>query len=97
MVTKRVQITFDEGLPLGTHGSFVYEKRRWIAVPLDKWTETVTVTDRLLGVLARVRAQLTQWVGIHPVDAARTVMILQVLEAAEASALIHEKQRAQTS
>jgi hypothetical protein len=94
MTVKRVQVTFDNSLPLGTRGTFIHEKQLWIAVPMDKWTETVSVTDRLLGIVSRVRTQLTQWVGTRPEDSARIVPVLQILAAAEA--LVHEKQKAQT-
>lgn len=94
MAVKRVQVTFDNSLPLGTRGTFIHDKQLWIAVPMSKWTDTVGVTDRLLGIVSRVRAQLTQWVGARPEDSARIVPVLQILAAAEA--LVHEKIEAQT-
>ena len=65
-VVKRVNITFRDGLPLGTHGSFKYDGQSWIAIPLEKYTAIVTVTDRLIGHLNDIRGQLTRWVTARP-------------------------------
>jgi predicted type IV restriction endonuclease len=82
-VTKRVNVTFRDGLPLGTRGSFKYDGRSWIAVPLDKYQRITTVTDRLIGTLNIIRTQLTHWVTSHPEDAERVVMILMTIAQAE--------------
>ena len=95
MAIKRVQITFSDSLPLGTHGTFKHQGKHWIAVPADKWTRTVTVTDRLLGIVARGRGYLTQWISSRPEDAQRVLGVLEILAGAEE--LVHEKQKAQTS
>jgi hypothetical protein len=94
-VVKRLSITFDDGLPLGVHGSFSYEGERWIAVPLTKYTNILNVTDRAIGILNHTRDQLTRWVNAHPEDAERVVMILQTLSHADTQELVHEKTRAQ--
>jgi hypothetical protein len=82
-VVRRVNVTFRDGLPLGTHGSFKHEGEWWIAVPVDKHTRIVTVTDRLIGALNIIRTQLTHWVTVHPEDAERVVMILTTIAQAE--------------
>ena len=97
MTVKRVQVTFDNSLPLGTRGTFIHDKQLWIAVPMDKWTATVTVTDRLLGITGRARTALTQWMRGQVAssgDVARILGVLEILSTAEE--LVHEKQKAQT-
>lgn len=98
-VTKRVTVTFHDGLPLGTRGIFTHQGQRWIAIPMEKYTRIVTVTDRLIGALNTIRGQLTRWVSAHPQDAERVVMILTVVAHAEEAArqATVDKAEAQTS
>ena len=97
MTVKRVQVTFDNGLPLGTHASFTHQGQRWIAVPATKYTAIVTVTDRLLGIIGRGRTALTHWINGQVTSSGDMARILGVLEIlATADELVHEKQKAQT-
>jgi len=93
-VRKRLVVTFNDGLPLGTHGVFTYEGQKWIAVPLPKWQAVLAVADRMVSVLNRGRAQLTRRVSVHPESAPWIVPILQTLATDE---LVSEKIKAQTS
>lgn len=98
-VTKRIEVTFRDGLPLGTNGMFRYDGRKWIAQPFEKHIATLTVTDRLIGVLDNIREQMTQWVAAHPGDAERVVMLLNTIARADeiARQATIDKAEAQTS
>jgi hypothetical protein len=98
-VTKRINVTFRDGLPLGTRGSFTHGGQRWIAVPLEKYSAITAVTDRLLGIIGNIQGQMTRWVTAHPEDAERVVMILAAVARAEEAAqqAADDKTRARTS
>lgn len=93
-VSKRLAVTFDDGLPLGTRGAFTYQGERWIALPLTKYQSILHAADRMTGRLARVRGALTRRIGSHPGDAG---WILPILAGSDPEALIREKIEAQTS
>ncbi len=98
-VTAQQKLTFKTGLPLGRHATFTHEGQRWIAVPQDKYRAIVTVTDRLLGAIDKIRGQATRWVSAHPEDAQRVLMLLRVI--AHTDTIINEsrsdKAKAQTA
>jgi hypothetical protein len=94
---KRLKVTFSDGLPLGTHASFTHEGERWIAVPLAKYNSVLAVTDRLIGVLGRVRGALTHVIGAFPSDAQQIGRILDILAIADTDGLARDKAKAQTS
>jgi hypothetical protein len=93
-VRKRLVVTFDDGLPLGTHGVFTHEGQKWIAVPLPKYNAILAAADRMVSVLNRARTQLTRRVSSNPDSAVWIVPILQTLATDE---LVSEKIKAQTS
>ena len=95
-VEKRLKVTFHDGLPMGSRGTFTYEGERYIAVPFDKYREILSVSDQLLAIVSLVRTRLTKWVGAHPDDAERVVFILQTLAAADTVEIIHDKAKAHT-
>lgn len=98
-VTAQRKITFKTGLPLGRHATFTHEGQRWIAVPQDKYVAIVTVTDRLIGTLNRVREDITRLLAGHPEDATRITRMLQIIAAAHAAtaAAAVDKVKAQTA
>lgn len=75
-VTKRLQVTFNTGLPLGTRGTFTHDGQRWIAVPADKYHRLTALIDRSLGVLDGIERHMTNWVAGHPHDTERVGMLL---------------------
>ena len=77
--TKSVKVTFTEGeLPGGRHATFKVGKEQWTAWPNSKHAANMTIIDRLIGALSRVRVQCINWLNAWPQDAQRV--------AAEASA-----------
>lgn len=84
-VTRKLTVTFNDGLPLGTHASFKHESQHWIAFPLDKHQRILTVTDRLIGIMGRFQRELTNWLQQHPEDAGRVGMLLGLLARADAT------------
>lgn len=85
-MTAQRKLTFKTGLPLGYHATFTHQGQRWIAVPQSKYRDIVTVTDRLIGALDKIRGQATRWISAHPDDAARTMMLLAVIGHADQAA-----------
>lgn len=82
-ITKRTQIVFSTGLPLGRRGTFTHEGQRWIAVPQTKYQAITTVTDRLTGALAAVQRDITALLAAHPGDTDRINTILGILARAD--------------
>jgi hypothetical protein len=93
-VSKRLAVTFNDGLPLGTHGSFTYKGERWIAVPLVKYNRILAATDRTLAALSKIRARVVKRVSTHPADAE---WIVPALSETDINKLVTEKIEAQTS
>ena len=78
-VTKRLAVTFRDGLPIGERGEFTYDKQRWVAYPARRYTAILTVLDRLLGAHAGVQRELLRLLSDHPEDAARVARILGIV------------------
>lgn len=78
-VTKRVNVTFNTGLPLGTRGTFTHDGQRWIAIPHSKYQRIGAVMDRTIGALDWIRGDLTRWLASNPADTTRVAMILAVI------------------
>lgn len=97
-VVKKVSVSFNDGLPLGTHATFKHNGEMWTAFPSKKYAAITTVTDRLIGALANIRGQMTRWVSSHPEDAERVVMILQTIARANEfeQQAIQDKTKART-
>jgi len=93
-VQKRLVVTFNDGLPLGVHGAFTYEGQKWIAVPLKKYNAIQNASDKLVSVLARMRALLTRRIVSHPDQA---TWIVPALAEIDIDRLVREKIEAQTS
>jgi hypothetical protein len=75
-VTKSVKVTFAQSLPMGTRGTFTHEKELFIAYPAKKQSEIFAINTRLVGILAAVKEDMTQWLNDHPDDAMRIVGIM---------------------
>lgn len=84
--TKSKKITFMTGLPIGTRGHFTHEGERWIAVNQTKYVATLTVCDRLIGIMNSIRGEATQWLAANPGDVARAGMLLAVIARADEAA-----------
>lgn len=82
-VTKRLNVTFNTGLPLGTRGTFTLDGQRWIALPDDKYQRIGAVMDRMIGALTWIRDELTRWLAANPGDATRIAAILAVIARAD--------------
>lgn len=83
-VTKKLTVTFNDGLPLGIHATFKHEGQHWVAFPAEKQTRITTVSDRLIGILSRLQNELTAWLSnTNPKDTERITRILGILALAE--------------
>ena len=85
-ITKTLKVTFRHGLPAGRTATFKHEKEMWIAVPLEKNQAILTVTDNLLGAIARIKRQATCMLSTNPEDVARLGQILAIINQAEHAA-----------
>lgn len=93
--TKTVtrKITFNDGLPLGVHATFMHEGERWIAHPLTKYRKIATVMDRMLGLHSHMVKTMILWVNSWPEDGERVARIMEIAQSARAEgrALAMEK------
>lgn len=83
--TATRKVTFHDGRPLpkGTHATFRENDELWIAVPITKYTNFLTVLDNNIGVLASVRDECVRWLSAHPEDVARVGMLLAIIARAD--------------
>jgi hypothetical protein len=56
--TRSKKVTFTTSLPLGAAAHFTDGNIPWIAVPAPKYADLCSVTDRLIGAVARALVQL---------------------------------------
>ena len=73
---KRIEVTFSDHLPLGTHGHFKHGGAHWIALPAKKLSRITAVIDRYVGIFAAVQRDTLRILNDHPQDAARIAEIL---------------------
>lgn len=76
-VSKRIDVTFGTGLPLGTHASFRHQGEIWIAFPAAKNARILSIIDRMLGIFTRVTTDMVRIINDHPEDTPRIVKILE--------------------
>ena len=76
-VTKSVKVTFANGLPMGTRGTFTYEKELWIAYPAKKNQQLFSVTNRMLNIYDAITDDMIRWINERPGD---TDLVLRVME-----------------
>ena len=88
MNTKSVKITFADGLPLGTRGTFRRDGQWWIALPMSKYQRITAVIDRLLGVHAGIASEMLRWINARPQDAE---LITHVLERTALARSVHRR------
>lgn len=74
--TEKVAVTFHDGLPIGTRGTFTHNGQRWIALPHNKYVRIVSAIDRLIGALAGIQDDMLRMINDHPADAVRIASIL---------------------
>jgi hypothetical protein len=65
-ITKKLTVTFDAGLPMGTCARFKHEGEIWIAYPAKKNTRILTVIDRLLGIYGGMTDDIVRCLNNHP-------------------------------
>jgi predicted type IV restriction endonuclease len=82
-VTKRVQVTFSVGLPLGHSARFTHNGELWIAYPAPKQKAIKALIDRLIGNLAHIQDQMIHWLSAKPDDADRVAMLLKAIASAD--------------
>lgn len=78
-VVKRLQVTFNDGLPIGKHATFRLDGELWIAYPQTKNRNLHAAVDRLIAVCRRTQRHLSQWIAQHPDDADRLAFGLKTL------------------
>lgn len=76
-ITKSLKVTFANSLPMGTRGTFTYEKELWIAYPATKNQRVFAVVDRLLGIHKAIIKDTLASINDHPEDAARQLIIVE--------------------
>lgn len=69
-ITKKIAVTFDSGLPMGTCARFTHDGEIWIAYPAKKSQRIVAVIDRLLGILDRMTDNTIRILNNYPGDPA---------------------------
>lgn len=67
-LTKSIKVNFDDGLPIGTRGTFNLDGELWIAVPMQKYVDICTMIDKMLNTYARIADEMLTWVNRHPGD-----------------------------
>lgn len=73
--TKRVAVRFGTGLPLGEHAVFKHDGKMWIAYPANKQARIMAVIDRMIGIHARITADMVRWINSHPQDGERVAWL----------------------
>lgn len=81
--SKRLKVTFKNGLPVGIRAEFEYEKEAWIALPRSKYRRILSVLDRLIGIYSVIITDSLGIINDHPEDAARVAKILEKASAAQ--------------
>lgn len=96
--TEKIAVTFHDGLPIGTRGTFTYGSERWIALPQKKYVRIVSVIDRLIGTQAAIYDDLIRLINAYPVTAPRVAGTISRIKKARATHrdLATDKVRAQT-
>ena len=91
---KMRKVTFSEGLPRGTCGTFTHGGELWQAFPMKKMTEIGAVQTRALGALDRVHDDLVALINAHPEYAAGLAPMLT--RTGRAKKLVEDKNQAWT-
>lgn len=79
--TKRLAVTFNDGLPMGTRATFTHDGQTWIAYPVKKNAQIVAVMDKMLGILGRITDDALRSINTHPDNRAVTVLATSILKA----------------
>lgn len=98
-VTKRLNVTFCTGLPLGRRATFTHDGELWIAHQATKHRGIVACLDRAAGALDNVRTHLVQWLSARPEDVSRVAALLVIIARADTlrTELVDEKSAAVTA
>jgi hypothetical protein len=73
---KTLKVTFSQSLPLGTRGTFTYDKELWIAYPRLKHQRIHATVDRLIGLHDGITREMLRWINERPEDARFIVRVL---------------------
>jgi hypothetical protein len=84
-VTKKMSVTFSNGLPMGTCARFKHDGEIWIAYPAKKMARITTVIDRLLGVLERMTDNTVRILNNHPDNAGAQELAVATLGSVESA------------
>lgn len=84
-VTKKIAVTFDSGLPMGTCARFKHDGEIWIAYPAKKNARIVAVMDRILGLYDRMIDNTVRVLNNHPDNAGVQELAVTNLVSAEAA------------
>lgn len=76
-IKAKLEVTFSNGLPMGTRGVFEYNENVWIAYPAKKNQQIFAVTDRLLGIHKAIIKDSLAMINDHPGDADRINAIIE--------------------
>lgn len=90
-VTKRVNVTFGTGLPLGEYARFKHEGRIWIAYPIEKNTRIQAVTDRLLGIYSGMLENVARFINSHPNSPDSAELVTSVLESISRARKVYDE------
>lgn len=97
--TKKKDVTFKVGLPMGRNATFTHEKELWIAVPASKYSAILGVTDHLIAIHHKIAKDMVRWMNHFPEDAVRAGKILKRVNVAFEThrELVQDKTKARVS
>lgn len=101
-VTKKIQVTFTTGLPMGACARFKHEGEIWIAYPAKKNSRILAVIDRFLGIYGGIIDNTVRIINRHPENAGVQELAVSCLGSVERARKLSwdlgiEKIKAQTS
>lgn len=96
-ITKRLNVTFKTGLPMGERANFTYQGELWVGLPARKYTRIVAVLDRIIGIHVSMQREMIRWINARPQDAELVVRVLDRLARSRQlhSEIINDKVRTQ--
>lgn len=100
-ITKRVNVTFGTGLPLGEHARFKHDSEFWIAFPARKNAQIFAVTDKLIGIYSGMLENVVRFLNSHPHSEETELVVSMLGSIARArkvyAELLVDKTKARTS
>lgn len=65
-ITKKLQVTFTTGLPMGTCARFKHEGEIWIAYPAKKNSRILAIIERFLGIYGGITDNIVATLNRYP-------------------------------